>query len=163
MAMILKIKLQTKQDWLMTSARRMIAGLISRNAICSLALIVVFFLGFTPSPRAENLVGDTVVLRALDKITARTRDLSVPIDTVIEYGRLRIKPRKCLKRPPEETPETSVFVEIEELKTGEEASLIFVGWMFASSPGLNALEHPVYDVWVIDCKISGPVRDGESN
>ncbi|MCG8493890.1 MAG: DUF2155 domain-containing protein [Sneathiellales bacterium] len=102
---------------------------------------------------AENLVGDAVILRALDKVTARTQDLTVPIDGSVKYGTLEITPRKCLKRPPEETPETSTFLEIREMKPEEETLLLFSGWMFASSPALNALEHPVYDVWVIDCKI----------
>ena len=163
MAVIQQTKLRIKQDWLMASVTGMIAGFKLRKAICSLALMVILFPGFTGSARSEPLVGDTVILRALDKITARIEDLTIPIDTVVKYGRLRIKPRKCLKRPPEETPETSVFLEIEEQKIGEETSVIFMGWMFASSPSLNALEHPVYDVWVIDCKISEPVRDGDSN
>lgn len=111
-------------------------------------------LGFIASTAvAEDLVGDAVVLRALDKVTARTLDLTVPIDGSVKYGTLEITPRKCLKRPPEETPETTTFLEIREMKPEEETLLLFSGWMFASSPALNALEHPVYDVWVIDCKI----------
>lgn len=109
---------------------------------------------------ADNLVGDAVILRALDKVTARTLDLTVPIDGIVKYGTLEITPRKCLKRPPEETPETSTFLEIRETKPQEETLLLFSGWMFASSPALNALEHPVYDVWVIDCKIP---EEGVSN
>jgi hypothetical protein len=124
--------------------------------------VVIIFVS-APVATSESLSGNTVVLRALDKITARIKDLTIPVDEVVTYGRLNIKPRKCLKRPPEETPETSVFLEIEELRVNEESALIFVGWMFASSPGLNALEHPVYDVWVIDCKISEPVKEESSN
>ncbi|MEH6402954.1 MAG: DUF2155 domain-containing protein [Sneathiella sp.] len=106
---------------------------------------------------AKSLVGDRVIVRALDKVTARTLDLSIGINQSVRYGTLEITARKCLKRPPEDTPETSTFLEIRELKQDEDALLVFNGWMFASSPALNALEHPVYDVWVIDCKISeGP-------
>lgn len=137
--------------------------LFSRKGVYVLLLAAVLNLGHAGALKAADIVGDTVVLRALDKITARTIDMNIAIDNVVEYGRLRIKPRKCLKRPPEETPETSVFIEIEEVKSGQETSLVFVGWMFASSPGLNALEHPVYDVWVIDCRISAPLSEGESN
>lgn len=103
---------------------------------------------------AESLDGDIVVLRALDKVTARTKDLFVPIDETIRFGNLTIRPRKCLKKPPEEPPETSTFLEIEEVNEGEEPVRLFSGWMFASSPAINALEHPVYDVWVIDCNIT---------
>ncbi len=104
----------------------------------------------------ERPEGEIVVLRALDKVTARTQDLSVPIGETVIFGSIAIRPRKCLKRPPEETPETSTFLEITEIHDGAEGPRLFNGWMFASSPGINALEHPVYDVWVIDCKMSEP-------
>ncbi len=104
--------------------------------------------------RAEDLVGSAAKLRALDKITGRTQDIVIPVDETIKYGTLDITARKCLKRPPEETPETTTFLEIRETPQDEETVIQFMGWMFASSPALNALEHPVYDVWVIDCIIS---------
>lgn len=107
---------------------------------------------------AESLEGDIVVLRALDKVTARTKDLFVPIDETAIFGSIAIRPRKCLERPPEETPETSAFLEISEIHQGTDNLALFTGWMFASSPAINALEHPVYDVWVIDCRISEPVK-----
>ena len=68
--------------------------------------------------------------------------------------------RACDKRPPEETPESASFLEIYEQREGQSPVQIFAGWMFASSPGLNALEHPVYDVWVLDCKnkLENPVN-----
>jgi len=96
------------------------------------------------------------VLRALEKVTARITDLEAPIDEVVVFHSLAIKVRTCNKRPPEETPETSVFIEIDERRPTGETIRLFSGWMFASSPGLSALEHPVYDVWVIDCKTSAP-------
>ncbi|MFB9354653.1 DUF2155 domain-containing protein [Sneathiella chinensis] len=103
--------------------------------------------------QASSVPGKEVVLRALDKVTARTEDLTIPIGQSVYYGTLQITARKCLKRPPEETPETSTFLEILDNKQDEDPVLVFMGWMFASSPALSALEHPVYDVWVIDCKI----------
>jgi hypothetical protein len=120
-------------------------------ACAALALLPV------TTAKAESLEGDIVILRALDKVTARTQDLFVPIDETAIFGSIAVRPRKCLKRPPEETPETSVFLEISEMGEAEENLPLFTGWMFASSPAINALEHPVYDVWVIDCKISEPV------
>ncbi len=106
--------------------------------------------------KAENLIGEAAILRTLDKVTARTLDLTIGIDETVRYGTLDITVRKCVKHPPEETPETATFLEIEENQVDEEKRSLFMGWMFASSPALNALEHPVYDVWVIDCKISSP-------
>lgn len=144
----------------------------------------------------------SVTLRALDKITARYADIEIPMNEIALFGSLEIQPRTCDKRPPEEFPETTAFLEIfdkefgnresdlkvresevieddiaveeigaldvqpvGELPTIEEEPApvvlegpqaegvnIFRGWMFASAPALNALEHPVYDVWVIDCK-----------
>ena len=127
-------------------------------------LLAALFMGNSAIPASsESLEGDIVVLRALDKVTARTDDLFVPIDETARYGTLSIRPRKCFKRSPEETPETSTFLEISEVNPGKEPVPLFNGWMFASSPALNALEHPVYDVWVIDCRISVPVppKDNE--
>jgi hypothetical protein len=95
---------------------------------------------------------DTVVLETLDKISARVSRVEVPVGTTVTFGSLKITPRHCDKRPPEETPESAVFIEIVEELPDEAPKLEFSGWMFASSPALSALDHPVYDVWVVDCK-----------
>lgn len=95
---------------------------------------------------------DRVVLQGLDKVTARVSRLEAPVGQFIKFGNLEIVARKCDKRPPTETPESAAFLDIAELKPGEAASPVFRGWMFASSPALNPMEHPVYDIWVLDCK-----------
>lgn len=100
----------------------------------------------------DPMVYDIAVLRTLDKITARMSTEEVFIDDMMELGNLRITPRRCLKNPPTETPESSAFLEIYELPNNLEPSPVFQGWMFASSPALNAMEHPVFDVWLLDCK-----------
>ena len=101
----------------------------------------------------ENGVKRAIIMGGLDKITARTVRFMAPVGKTVRFKKLLITPRTCHVRPPEETPETSVFVEISEpTPQGDGLQRMFSGWMFASSPGLNALEHPVYDVWVIDCK-----------
>ena len=87
-----------------------------------------------------------MVLRGLDKVTARLTDLEIPIGGEARFGTLKIVARYCQKRPPEEPPETSAFLEIDEQRPGEADRRLFTGWMFASSPALSALEHPVYDV-----------------
>ncbi len=92
------------------------------------------------------------VLQTLDKVTARVNTIDVRVGTTVRFGSLLIRVDHCDKRPPEETPESAAFLEIAEQRPGEAPVLTFAGWMFASSPALNALEHPVYDVWVLDCK-----------
>ena len=113
------------------------------------------------SAYADNLIGDKVVLRALDKVTATTEDFTVKVGDTLHYGSLNIKVQHCEKKPPEETPETYAFLQITDArldgKGGEtEAAKLFSGWMFASSPALSALDHPVYDIWVLDCKTPPP-------
>ena len=78
------------------------------------------------------------------------------MNKLLRFGSLEITPRTCSKRPPEETPEVTAFLEISDLKADGTKKKLFSGWMFASSPALSALEHPVYDVWVIDCNAIAP-------
>jgi hypothetical protein len=94
----------------------------------------------------------SAVLQGLDKITARISTIEAPVGRVAEFGTLEITVRACRKRPPEEPPESAAFIEIDEVHPGEPPVSLFRGWMFASSPALSALEHPVYDVWVVDCQ-----------
>ncbi|NQW01961.1 MAG: DUF2155 domain-containing protein [Rhodospirillales bacterium] len=112
----------------------------------------VILLGAGLGPReALATPYDTVVLQGLDKVTTRVYTFDAPLGAVVRFGTLEIIARYCDKRPPEETPESSAFVDISEVRQGEPTTNLFRGWMFASSPALSALEHPVYDVWVLDC------------
>ncbi|HEC90808.1 MAG TPA: DUF2155 domain-containing protein [Alphaproteobacteria bacterium] len=95
---------------------------------------------------------DIAVLQGLDKVTARVSTIEAPVGDTVKFGTLEIIARVCDKRPPEETPESAAFLDIWEVRPGEPAVSVFRGWMFASSPALSALEHPVYDIWVVDCK-----------
>jgi hypothetical protein len=92
-----------------------------------------------------------VLLQALDKVTARVFQVRAPIGIAVRFGTLEIVSSSCEKRPPEEPPESAAFLNIAEARLGEEKISVLSGWMFASSPALSALEHPVYDVWVLDC------------
>jgi len=95
------------------------------------------------------------VLQGLDKITARVSRFDAPIDQPVHFGTLVITARACVKRPPEEPPETAAFLEIDEVRADASSAAtkrVFSGWMFASSPAISALEDPVYDVNVLDCK-----------
>jgi hypothetical protein len=94
---------------------------------------------------------DTVVLQGLDKITARVSTIKVPVGQTVNFGALQITARACDKHPPEEAPEAAAFLEVVEVEPDEKPVLRFSGWMFASSPALSALEHPVYDLIVLDC------------
>jgi hypothetical protein len=100
---------------------------------------------------AQAIAMNEVVLQALDKITARVSRITVPVGGTVTFGPLQITAKACDKHPPEEPPESAAFLQIVEVKQGEAPVGRFSGWMFASSPALSAMEHPVYDIWVLDC------------
>jgi len=94
---------------------------------------------------------DEAVLQGLDKITARISTIKVGVGETVNFGSLQITVKACDKHPPEETPESAAFLQVVEQKPGETPVMRFSGWMFASSPALSAMEHPIYDLWVLDC------------
>ena len=96
------------------------------------------------------------VLQALDKVVARTSRLEAPLDRPIRFGTLRIVVRVCHAAPPEEPPEHAAFLEIDEVHDEVDVVRLYTGWMFASTPGLAALEHPVYDIGVLACTDAAP-------
>jgi hypothetical protein len=104
---------------------------------------------------AHAIQMEEAVLQGLDKITARISTIKVAVGETVNFGSLQITLRACDKKPPEETPESAAFLQIVEQKPGEQAVTRFSGWMFASSPALSAMEHPVYDLWVLDCESKG--------
>lgn len=106
--------------------------------------------------------GNTVVIRVLDKVTARVVTVEAKIGESVTFGTLRITVRACDRTPPTEPPESTVFLDIYEVRRGELEAGLFHGWMFASSPALNSLEHPVYDVWVLECLVKGDSPTPES-
>jgi len=115
--------------------------------------------------RAERIENGVAVFAALDKVTARTSKFEVPLNETVQFGALKVTPRACYSRPPTEQPKTTSFVEVDEIELNGAEKRIFTGWMFAESPGLNAVEHPVFDVWLTDCqkpKGSMAQRGGEA-
>ena len=102
--------------------------------------------------QAMEIPTDSAVLRWLDKVTGRVNTLETWVGETIRIGTLSINVQTCMTRPPEETPESGAFIKIWETKPGENTLELFSGWMFASSPALSAMDHAVYDVWVLDCK-----------
>ncbi|EXL09020.1 glycosyl hydrolase family 5 [Aquamicrobium defluvii] len=99
--------------------------------------------------RVSNAVAE---FAGLDKITGRIISFDVYIDETVQFGALQVTPRVCYSRPGAEAPKTDSFVEVDEITLDRKIRRIFTGWMFAESPGLNAVEHAVYDVWLKDCK-----------
>ncbi len=114
------------------------------------AFMASAFVGVAAVP-SHAFQTDTAVLQALDKVTARVSTFDAQVNEIVRFGALAIRVRHCDRTPPEERPESTAFVEIDELKPGEEASVLFTGWVFASSPAVHAVEHPVYDVWLLEC------------
>jgi hypothetical protein len=102
-------------------------------------------------PPAPPQGGTQLLLRGLDKITGRPTNITAPIGKPVHFATLTITARFCYSTPASETPETTAFVQIEDHRPDQSARRIFSGWMYGSSPGLNAVEHPLYDVWVISC------------
>jgi len=102
----------------------------------------------TPTQKIEN---GRAVFAGLDKITGRTISFDSAIGETVRFGALRVTARACYTRPPTEATNTDAFVEVDEITLQGEIKRIFTGWMFASSPGLHAVEHPIYDVWLTDC------------
>jgi hypothetical protein len=107
------------------------------------------------SVRADRIENGVAVFAALDKVTARTSKFEVPLNQTVQFGALKVTPRVCYSRPPTEQPKTTSFVEVDEIELDGKEKRIFTGWMFAESPGLNAVEHPVFEVWLTDCQKPG--------
>lgn len=105
---------------------------------------------------SQKIVNPTAVFSGLDKITGRITTFDVAINETVQFGALQVTPRVCYTRPPNEKPNTDAFLEVAEITLQGEVRRIFAGWMFAASPGLHAVEHPIYDVWLTDCKGGDP-------
>lgn len=132
-----------------------------RNVLPAFAALLATII-VAPVP-ATAITGQLVVLQGLDKVTARISTFEAPVDQPVRFGGLEITARSCDRTPPEEPPESAAFLEIREVRRDEGLSIdLFSGWMFASSPALSALEHPIYDVWVLECKISSTSESSSS-
>jgi hypothetical protein len=119
------------------------------NFLCTLVLLGTI-LG---TAHAEEIIPNPVAeFAGIDKITGRIITFDVYIDETVQFGALQVTPRVCNSRPETETPKTTSFVEVDEITLDRKIRRIFTGWMFADSPGLNAVEHAVYDVWLKSCK-----------
>ncbi len=108
---------------------------------------------------AQAIPNKVAQFSGLDKITGRIISFDVYINETVQFGALQVTPRVCYNRPLTETPKTDAFVEVDEITLDNKVRRIFTGWMFADSPGLHAVEHPIYDVWLTRCKMTSEVPD----
>lgn len=139
-----------------------------RQLLAVLASAVAALAGSVSRAPADSLDNEVAQFAALDKVTARISKLEVPLNQTVEFGSLTLTPRACHARPATEQPKTTVFVEVDERELDGQQKRIFTGWMFAESPGLNAVEHPVFDVWLTGCKqpagaVARAAAKGEAN
>ncbi|MER2266489.1 DUF2155 domain-containing protein [Methylobacterium oxalidis] len=126
---------------------RLARAALGRSVLAALAL------GACALPAAaDKIKNPTAVFSGLDKITGRIVSFEVAVDETVQFGALQLTPRVCYTRPPTESAKTTAFLEVDEVTLDNKYRRIFTGWMFAASPGLHAIEHPIYDVWLVDCK-----------
>ena len=111
----------------------------------------IFFIFLIILFNNKFVFGKTTIV-ALNKVSGKVSKLIIEDDGEIFFGSLKIIAHTCTKSPPEEPPENKAFLEVWDIKYDQEDKKIFNGWMFSSSPSISALEHAVYDVWIIDCK-----------
>lgn len=117
--------------------------------LCTSALIGC--LAAAASAGAEEIKTNTARMQAMDKITGRISEIDVPVNGEVKFGSFSIVVRDCKTTPPEETPENYAFVDVADTTKDDKLYNIFKGWMISSSPALNAVEHPIYDVWLLKC------------
>ncbi len=114
-------------------------------------------LAFAAPARAAAMISNSVaVFAALDKVTGRVSPLEIKMGQTVTFGALKVTARACYTNPPTETPETAAFIEVDEMLLDGSEKRIFTGWAFAESPGLHAVEHPTFDVWLTSCKMPAP-------
>lgn len=118
-------------------------------------LLTAAVLAFAPAVYAQPVANPVATFAGLDKITGRITRFDVYVDETVLFGALEITPRACYDRPNSDTLQrTSAFLEVNQMSLDGSGDRIFTGWMFADSPALNAVDHAVYDVWLIECKTS---------
>ncbi|MBR1948232.1 MAG: DUF2155 domain-containing protein [Alphaproteobacteria bacterium] len=121
------------------------------NKFSKTILTTSLALTLAPNSFAENIEMNTANLQAMDKITGRVSELNVPVNGLANFGTFSILVRKCITKSPEETPENTAFIDVVDNYKSENPVNIFKGWMFSSTPGINGVEHPIYDIWLLKC------------
>jgi hypothetical protein len=116
------------------------------------ALAAVSALTAPDAALADKISNPIAVFNGLDKITGRIISFEVAVNETVQFGALQITPRVCYSRPPTDAPQTDTFAQIDEIDELKQMKRIFSGWMFADSPGLHGVEHPIFDIWLTACK-----------
>lgn len=133
--------------------RALLTGLLSLGPVIAARATITSHMARPPASRQSTTV---LVLRGLDKMTGRSSEIAAPIGVPVKFGTLKISARYCYSTPPSEPPETVAFIQIDDERPGRPPRRVFSGWMYASSPSLNALDHPLYDVWGVSCRSNAP-------
>ena len=133
----------------------MIKTKLARAALLAAGLLAA------SSAAAERVSNQVAEFTGIDKITGRIITFDVYVNETVQFGALQVTPRVCYSAPENDEPKTDSFVEVDEITLDRKIRRIFTGWMFAESPGLNAVEHAVYDVWLKDCKQKSDVPPPE--
>lgn len=120
-------------------------------------IMALALLAMAPQAQAQPIANPVATLAGLDKITGRITRFDVYIGETVLFGALEITPRACYDRAATETQRTSAFLEVDQRSLNGASKRIFTGWMFADSPALHAIDHAIYDVWLIECKTSTDV------
>lgn len=136
-------------------SRRLPSRVIAAGAVAALVTMA-----WATGAEADKIKNPMAVFSGLDKITGRIISFEVATDETVQFGSLQVTPRVCYTRPATEAPQTDTFVEVDEVsaeksdadKAAKEYKRIFSGWMYAASPGLHGIEHPIYDIWLTSCK-----------
>ena len=140
-----------------------LTGPSGRRSGALAAVLSACFIAAAPQTALSSATVDqpVAVLGGLDKITGRTQQIAVEVNDTAELGTLSVRVRACRVAPPEELPENAAFLEISDTPPGEESRSVYSGWMFSSSPAVAAMDHPVFDIWVVECvaEIPQPPED----
>jgi hypothetical protein len=123
-----------------------------RPTLLGSALAAVSALTAPDAALADKISNPIAVFNGLDKITGRIISFEVAINETVQFGALQITPRVCYSRPPTDAPQTDAFAQVDEIDELKQMKRIFSGWMFADSPGLHGVEHPIFDIWLTACK-----------
>jgi hypothetical protein len=125
---------------------------LARRGLAAAGAIVAVAIAAPDPARADKISHPTAVFDGLDKITGRIISFEVAINETVQFGALQITPRVCYSRPLTEAPQTDAFAQVDEIDEEKKLKRIFSGWMFADSPGLHGIEHPIFDIWLTGCK-----------
>lgn len=133
------------------------ATAITAKAAVAAAIAASTIFSVPQMASAAKIKNPVAVFSGLDKITGRTTSFDVYVDETVQFGALQVTPRVCYSHDEKEAQKIDGFVEVDEITLDRKIRRIFTGWMFAASPGLNAVDHPIYDVWLTGCKQSSDV------